>query len=362
MMSARSFTARLLLASLPAMLLMAACTARPSATTPAEPPEAAGAAPAEASPTPAASATEQVTASEPAPANSPTATLPATVSATPAPPSATAPPAGEPPTLTPTTAPSLNTVEPPTASPTVVPPDSTEAPGQVTYVIYSEQSIGAYVARIWVPANNPFPSMFSLGTIDRGSERLVQLANVAGFEPLPAADLTGEGQPDIGFSLRWGGSHCCWGTVLYNLGDTPQQVLWVGGETGVGKFRDLDNDGDWEFITRDRVTGIPCSQPSPMAVLAYSPGLGYAPASPQYPAVFEPEIMDYTAVAEQRAQQNGGMTQCDVSDLMLDYWYSGQSERGAAEFARLYTAADAAEVWAAIQAAAEGGRLYVAAQ
>ena len=51
------------------------------------------------------------------------------------------------------------------------------------------------------------------------------------------------------------------------------------------------------------VSGIPCTQPSPMAVLAYSPGMGYSPASPQYPAVFEPEIVDYTAQAELRLKR-----------------------------------------------------------
>jgi hypothetical protein len=248
----------------------------------------------------------------------------------------------------------------PTASLTPFPPDSTQSPGQ-TYVVYSEQALGEFVARVWVRADYPFPDMLSLGTIDRGTERLVQITDVAGFAPLPAADVTGEGQLDVAFALRWGGSHCCWGTVLYNLGETPQQVLWVGGEIGVGTFTNLDSDGDWEFVTHDVVIGLPCSRPSPLAVLAYSPAQGYAPASPQYPAAYEAEIAELTAQAEQRLQANGVMAQCDVSDLMLDYLYSGQAERGWAEFARLYTAPDAADFRAALEKAAAQGQLYVAA-
>ena len=45
---------------------------------------------------------------------------------------------------------------------------------------------------------------------------------------------------------------------------------------------------------------------------------------------------------------------------MLDYLYSGQAERGAAEFARLYPLPDAAD-YGALQAAAQGGQLYVEA-
>lgn len=254
-----------------------------------------------------------------------------------------------PPSPTPSPAPTL----PP------VPPTHPNAPEQA-YVVYSEQALGEYVARVWVRADSPFPDILSLGTIDRGTERLVQIADVAGFEPLPAADLTGEGQHDVAFALRWGGSHCCRGTVLYNLGATPQQVLWVGGEIGAGKFRDLDNDGDWEFITRDVVSGLPCTRPSAMAVLAYSPERGYAPASPQYPAVFEPEILDLTTRAEQRLVENGSLVQCDVSDLLLDYLYSGQAARGWAEFARLYTAPDAADFRATLETAAAKGQLYIA--
>ncbi|MCC7359422.1 MAG: hypothetical protein IT317_08090 [Anaerolineales bacterium] len=334
---------------LAAALLLAACGRRPPTTNaPSDRPSAGGVAPAEASLTPPPTITLTL-----APMGAPSDT------AAPPPQAATATrPPSEAPRSPSATAPA-DTAQP-AASPTPVPPDSTQSPGVVKYVVYSEQFIGEYAARIWVQADYPFPNQLSLGTIDRGQTRLVQLSEVSGFEPLPGADLTGEGQPDVAFALRWGGSHCCWGTVLYNLGDTPQQVLWVGGEVGVGKFRDLDNDGDWEFITRDVVAGLPCSQPSSLAVLAYGPGLGYAPASPLYPAVFEPEIVDITALAEQRAQQNGALTQCDVADLMLDYLYSGQTERGAAEFARLYTAPDAAAVWAALEAAARGGRLYLA--
>lgn len=358
-----------------AALLLAACANRPApATAPVNPPSAGGGS-AEASatplpsatPGPAVSVTPAVTASPTLPPSDtplPPTDTPLPASATSLPPATDASTTTQPDSTVPPA--SLDTVEPPTTTPSPVPsitpapPSNANAP-DVSYVVYSEQALGEYVARIWVQADNPFPNLLSLGTIDRGAERLVQIDSVAGFEPLPAADLTGEGQFDVAFALRWGGSHCCNGTVLYNLGDTPQQVLWVGGEIGTGTFEDLDGDGDWEFITRDRVSGLPCTQPSPMAVLAYSPSMGYTPASPQYPAVFEPEIVDYTAQAELRLQENGVRTQCDIADLMLDYLYSGQAERGAAEFARLYPLPDAADYWAALLAAARGGQLYVEA-
>src|SRR5689334_3363778 len=260
-------------------LLVAGCSGRPAAES-APSSEAAGGFPAaSASPTSAAATHTAAPAPSDTPAadtstavpsptatqdalsqpDTPTATLvppsdtPVPPTLTPLPPSATpnqaanspVPPATEADDVTvaeATATPSPTITASPTLSP--VPPDSTEAPGQGNYVIYSEQVLGEYVARVWIRSDDPLPNMLSLGTIDRGSERLVQIKDVAGFEPLPAGDMTGDGQLDVAFALHWGGSHCCWGTVLYNLGEAPQQVLWVGGEVGRGVFQDLDGDGD----------------------------------------------------------------------------------------------------------------------
>ncbi len=98
--------------------------------------------------------------------------------------------------------------------------------------------------------------------------------------PLPAADITGDGQPEAMFAVQTGGSHCCSGIALYSLGDAPKLLLRVTGGGGIGAVisgvRDLDGDGVYELLGRLFVSG-PCVWPSVQLILQFD-GQGYVQA------------------------------------------------------------------------------------
>ena len=253
-----------------------------------------------------------------------------------------------------------STPPPPTPTPTL--PEVT--PG---YTPYAERLIAPYTIRLWHPGLGV--GMYDIATISQAGQPDIRLESVEALGNLPAADISGEGYADVMFQTYGGGSHCCWGTVVYNLGPVPAKVLEVWSSpyypprTGRGIFQDLDGNGTYEFITYDPLEkGIPCTSPDVKVILRYEPGRGYVGASPDFAALYADEIAAHTRQAEEEIEQSQSGYKCGVYQVVVvDYLYSGQPDRVWAELRRLYLAPDVEDFRTQLAQAVSQGRFFVGA-
>lgn len=231
--------------------------------------------------------------------------------------------------------------------------------------LYRTLRIGEYTVDLYHPGTGG--GLYDHAVISAPGRAPVRVDAVQEIGELPAADVTGEGNPDLLLNLYMGGSHCCWGLVLYDLGEQPREVLGQQSPayqipaTGRGAFEDLDGDGSYEFITRDPLEGIPCSQPSVLAVLRYDEASAqYVGASPQYPQRFADEIARHTVVAEEQREESRMHFKCAAYGVIMDYLYPGRPAEARRELERLYLGADREQFWQQLQVSASRGRCYVA--
>jgi hypothetical protein len=121
----------------------------------------------------------------------------------------------------------------------------------------------------------------------------------------------------------------------------------------------LNGDGRFEFITREVVTGFPCTLPAAQVVLEFEAGLGYVPANPKFPSAYLDLLARQTRTAEAARSEAAQGYKCGVLELILNYLYSGQSDRAWSELRRLYPASDVDEFRAQIEQAVKRNPLYV---
>jgi len=293
-------------------------------------------------------------------AQSVAATLAALPTATPIPPQQ---PTGTPPLPTPTSPP------PPTSTPvpTVLPMSLTPEPPDPAYVLQEERFIGPYAIRVWRnPASDPF--MFdNILTISGAGQPQVRVESFSGLGGETGRDITGDGHPDVVINVFTGGAHCCFSTIVYDLGPTLTKVLETPLSNCDGHFQDLDGDGILEFITCDDLFAYEyccfAGSPAVKVVLQYEPGRGYVPASPRFPQLYADDIARDLKTAEKATP--GGMcewdndTKCAVLPLILDYLYSGQTDKAWAALDRFYTYPDATVFRAEIEQAVSNSPLFV---
>ncbi len=238
---------------------------------------------------------------------------------------------------------------------TTVPDTPTPAPSETAayappgHTFQAEQAYGAYTVQLW----RPEAGLNLLGVILAPGQPPLLVASVEALDPLSGGDVTGEGQPDVIFDLRDGGSHCCWGTAVYNLGAAPQLALeaWSGDRTyDRGSFVDLDGDGRLEFTIAHGVAQVPCTPPHVRVAMRYDLAAGrYVPAGPVFPAYYATDIAQARQAAATAQAETGSVDACRVLAVVLPLLYSGQTAEAWAEFERLYTAADAAELRADVE-------------
>ncbi len=178
-------------------------------------------------------------------------------------------------------------------------------------------------------------------------------------------DLTGEGNPDLVFELYSGGAHCCFSTIVYDLGDSPIQVLKTPYSEAwcEGYFEDLDDDGAAEFVTcstsyygfRDPDYFSCYNGPGVRVILKYDPARGcYVTASSRFRQFYEEDIVLDTERAENpksgdRVKTKCGEQQmCDAALVALDYLFTDRQTEAYSEFKRLYECPDADETWKAL--------------
>ncbi len=199
-------------------------------------------------------------------------------------------------------------------------------------------------------------------------ERFEIVDYAIGFGELNGTDLTNDGTPEVIIERFTGGAHCCSGTEVYSVGDRLENVLSrVPAECG-GGFNDLNGDGVFEYITCDDVFAYAycpyVGSPFPQVVMKYDPDLGYIPASPEFPQVYDESIvrnLESAQLSEAGAYgEFDGSNKCSVLPVVLDYLYSGQDDQAWQTFNELYKGDDIASFPGDILRTVSNSRMYVA--
>jgi hypothetical protein len=247
------------------------------------------------------------------------------------------------------------------AVPPATPPTSQRLPGRV-YTLDSERIMAGYAVRLWRPTDSQ-PTMHHLLTIDRAGHSRVTVEDVMSLGSLTGGDVTGEGNADVVMLRFTLGAHCCFSTVIYDLGPVLSKVLETPLSNCPAWLVNLDGDAAFEVETCDDIFAYRyCSyagSPMPHVVLDYAPGEGYVPASPRFAQLYAADIVTDTLAAERSVAADGcGASKCAVLAVVLDYLYAGNSHQAWSELNRLYTCPDADTFAAEIRAIAESSPLY----
>jgi hypothetical protein len=211
------------------------------------------------------------------------------------------------------------------------------------YVLLEEEIVGRYAIRVWRDSTGGF-GFSDIVTVDAYGLPTVQVEQFHSFDVLNGIDVTGEGNPDVIIRTYTGGAHCCFSTVIYDLGPTLSKVLETPQSNCGVTLVQLDPDGAYEILTCDDVLAYVycCYAGSPVVrvILDYAPGHGYLPASPRFADLYDDDIAIHTARAEQATPgeycEDDRTTKCGVLPVVLDYLYSGDPQRAWAELNRLY--------------------------
>jgi hypothetical protein len=230
--------------------------------------------------------------------------------------------------------------------PPAVPPTSTEFP-QNTYALHQERIIGNYAVRWWRDTAGGFPFDDVL-TIDAYGQPSAQVEQLHDLDPLTGNDVTGEGHPDVVIHTYSGGAHCCFRTIIYDLGATMTQVLETPFSNCGASLQQFDGDAAYEVDTCDDLFAYVycCFAGSPIVrvVLDYAPGQGYEPAGPRFSYLYSTDIALHTQQAEMAMPgdycEDDATTKCGVLPVVLDWLYAGYPQTAWAELYRLYPYAD----------------------
>lgn len=89
-------------------------------------------------------------------------------------------------------------------------------------------------------------------------------------------DITGDGIPNLVVFEYSGGAHCCGTFHVFELGEEFRKIGSIFcGDYGPHAVKDLDGDGNWEFVVYDTVywgAWPPLEAPRPQVVLHYAEG------------------------------------------------------------------------------------------
>jgi len=226
-------------------------------------------------------------------------------------------------------------------------------------------NLGRYTIQRWQRYSTP--SWLDYAFISAPKMLSVRLEAVEAISVPSVADITGDGNPDIIFLAHYAGSsHCCWGTVVYDLGATPTKVLDITSpayqlpSTGRGNFLDLDGDGSYEFVTFDPVA-MGCSQPVVQVILRFDPTKrAYVGATPRYPEYYARKLSVLEAEAQARNVYDPG-DPCTPVPLVTSLLYLGLPTEARAALDRVYKGPNPDALFTEVKKAAESGRFYAPA-
>ncbi len=269
-----------------------------------------------------------------------------------------------------------------TVAASLEPPVSEVFP-ETVYLLADEATVDAYTIRFWSSEpGDEFLLPNNIITISAEGQRPVQIEMVSALGSLNQAgtriewrrfgditlgelttgDITGDGYPDLVLETYSGGAHCCFSSIVYELGPSLDRALQTREGNCGGDFEDLDGDGVLEFITCDDIFAYAyCSfAGSPLAkvILAYQPGQGYLPASSRFAHLYADDIIRHTEQAKELSVESYESPECQVLPLVLDYLYTGQPEKAWSELDRLYTGPDVEAFRAEIEQAVTQSPLF----
>lgn len=267
------------------------------------------------------------------------------------------------PNLTPTSTPTP--VPEPTLLPTLTPtptPGALEAPDSA-YAVAHETEVDGYTVRLWRKARDQQSDYDGIATISRGDQLLARVDHAFDLSAETGEDLTGEGHPDVVVQAFTGGAHCCFSTVVYDLGETARKVLETPLSNCDGIFEDLDDDGVFEYITCDDLFAYAycpyAFSPAVRVVLRYDGEKGYVPASPEYASLYEQDIaLDTELTGRDDTAGWDGTKKCAVLPLVLDYLYTARPQDAWDALVTHYAEADRDLLWTEVVSAVTGSPLY----
>jgi hypothetical protein len=271
--------------------------------------------------------------------------------------------------LVPTTAPTdVPTARP---QPTAFTPIASQGvmPNPV-YSLQTELPFGDYVLRLWKDTATDSPIYDNIIVIAAEGEAPIQIENVSNLDQATGMDINGDGLPEVVIETFSGGAHCCFTNIIYTMEGTSMREILHSVESNCGgKLTDLNGDGVMEYDTCDDSFAYAycpyVASPRVEVVYAYDATSGvYKPATPAFANLFTDQIAQDTQRAEQGKPGDDGefdnSNKCSVLPVVLDYLYSGQTDKAWSEFNRLYTAADAATWRADIEKTVFASPRYVA--
>ena len=228
--------------------------------------------------------------------------------------------------------------------------------------VIDQRTVGDYDIFLWGErVGLDFAGGYGRFTIERDGQILMTIEQADKFNDAPSDDLTGEGNPDILLQTRRGGSHCCIGQVLIDLGPEPVEIIrsWssIQGDRGLGEFKDLTNDGIYEIVRADGIEA-PCTTPMVKVILEYQPSSGYQPVSQQFPEQYKEDIEFELDRLEEEFARDGSVHHCSIPTIIASYYYMGQKEEAREVFDQYYTADDAEAYWLELIEGIKNGRYY----
>lgn len=259
-----------------------------------------------------------------------------------------------------TPAPTATSVPTARPQPTAFTPVSTLSvmPSPV-YALQTELPFGDYVVRLWKDTATDSPIYDNIIVISAQGEEPIQIDNVSKLDEATGMDVNGDGLPEVVLETYSGGAHCCFTNIIYTMsGSSIHEILHSVESNCGGLLKDLDGDGVMEYDTCDDSFAYAycpfVASPAVRVIYAYDPAQGkYVPATPKFANLFTDQIAQDTQRAETGKPGDDGefdnSNKCSVLPVVLDYLYSGQTDKAWSEFDRLYTAADAATFRADIE-------------
>lgn len=236
------------------------------------------------------------------------------------------------------------------ASPRPVAPTS-DVYTDTVYALQEERVIGEYTVRLWGDQNLDNWSAYFSGivTVEGPPGTSTKIEEVTELDPWTGRDVTGDGTPDLVARTFTGGAHCCFSTIIYELGDHLVEALHSLPSNCDGAIKDLDGDGIVEFVTCDDSFAYRfccfAGSPLPTVIMKYAPGKGYLPASPEFISAYDEDVARDLETAQTGAAADAcewdESNKCSVLPLILDYLYSGREDEAMAAVDRYYTADDA---------------------
>ncbi|MBT3314003.1 MAG: VCBS repeat-containing protein [Anaerolineae bacterium] len=249
-----------------------------------------------------------------------------------------------------------------------VPPPA-QSPGG-SYRLENEVLIGAYGIRYWrhTDSETGFEDVILIEKTGMESIKIEQAVEIA---HLTNTDINGDGYPEVIAESYSGGAHCCFSTHVYSLRETPTLILKTPESNASGQFKDLDEDGIYEFITADDIFAYQycpfVSSPFVKVIMSYDAEKeSYLPNSPNFPQEYAEDILRDTKNAERVSKaetyENGEWdetSKCSILHLSLDYIYLGDLATARSELERLYIYNDIDDFWNEVIFILQDSLLYV---